>query len=84
VRHGDSAPPPPRGRAGRGFLARLWLLLTWLSARRRLKPDQAAIDRQLYRTQTRGMALRMTEWLRDRLRPTWLRLRRDADDPDSL
>jgi hypothetical protein len=30
------------------------------------------------------MALRMTEWLRDRLRPSWLRLRdHHPPDPDS-
>jgi hypothetical protein len=50
--------------------------MTWLAARRRLPARPDDVERQLYRHQTRGMGLRMTEWLRDRLRPAWLRLRR--------
>jgi hypothetical protein len=38
------------------------------------------VQRQLYRQQTHGLGLRMTEWLRDHLRPRWLRLRHDAED----
>jgi hypothetical protein len=40
-----------------------------------VRPDVAAAARLDYRSQTRGMGLRMTETLRDRLRPTWLKMR---------
>jgi hypothetical protein len=40
------------------------------------------IRRQFYRSQTRGMGLRMTDWARDRLRPDWLRLRLPDDHCD--
>ncbi len=61
----------------RRFLSRVWALAAWLAARRRVQiPDAAAIEAD-FRCQTRGRGLRMTEWLRDRLRPSWLRLRRD-------
>ncbi len=57
-------------------LTRVWLLGTWLAdrGRPRITPDD--LSRYEYRQQTRGMGLRMTEWLRDRLRPRWLRVRR--------
>lgn len=74
---------PRRGL--RAALARwLWSLGTWRAARRRLGVRSQDVQRQLYRTQTRGMGLRFTERLRDRLRPRWLRLRRqDVEPPDS-
>jgi len=37
------------------------------------------VERHLYRQQTRGMGLRMTEGLRDRLRPGWLRVHRETE-----
>ena len=50
--------------------------MTWLAAWRRVPARPEDVQRQLYRQQTRGMGLRMIEWLRDRLRPSWLRLKR--------
>jgi hypothetical protein len=61
----------------RGLLSRVWLLAAWLAARRRVRVSDAAATEADFRSQTRGRGLRMTKWLRDRLRPTWLRLRRD-------
>jgi len=54
----------------------LWSMVTWLKARRPPNVRPEDVRRHLYRWQTRGMGLRMSEWLRDRLRPRWLRLRR--------
>ncbi len=54
-----------------------WALAVWLSARRAARADGDAHRRLDFRTQTRGMGLRLTEWLRDRMRPGWLRVRRD-------
>jgi hypothetical protein len=62
------------------MLGRLWLLGTWLAALRRAKARPEDVQRQVYRAQTRGMGLRLSEWLRDRLRPTWLRVRRSDDE----
>jgi hypothetical protein len=59
---------------------RAWLLSTWLDARRKAGAGDADVARHLYRHQTRGMNLRLSEWLRDRLRPSWLRLRGSSDD----
>jgi hypothetical protein len=39
----------------------------------------ADVARQVYRDQLRGRGLRLNEWLRDRLRPNWLRVRRGDD-----
>jgi len=39
------------------------------------------VQRHVYRDQTRSIGVRMTEWLRDRLRPRWLRVRREDEDP---
>lgn len=61
-------------------LTRLWTISTWLAARRRPRSSGVDFRRQLFRSQTRGMNLRITEWVRDRLRPSWLRLRTDAED----
>jgi len=58
----------------------VWTLGTWLAARRRPRIGPEDVQRHLYRQQTRGMGLRMSEWLRDRLRPRWLRVRRGAED----
>ncbi len=61
----------------RRLLSRVWSLAAWLAARRRVRvPDAVALATD-FRSQTRGRGLRMTEWLRDRLRPSWLRLRGD-------
>jgi hypothetical protein len=54
-----------------------WALGGWLASRRWSEVRAEDVARHDYRAQTRGMGLRMTEWLRDRLRPSWLRLRRD-------
>jgi hypothetical protein len=53
-----------------------WTFVTWLAARRRAVVRPTDVARHLYRRQTRGLGLRMTAWLRDRLRPGWLRLHR--------
>ena len=43
----------------------------------------ADVQRHLFREQTRGMGLRMTDWLRNHLRPHWLRVRPAAEEtPD--
>ena len=62
------------------MLSRLWLLGTWLAAWRRAKVRPEDVQRQVYRAQTRGMGLRLTEWLRDRLRPAWLHVRRSENE----
>jgi hypothetical protein len=61
-------------------LGRLWLLGTWLAAWRRVKVRPEDVQRHIYRAQTRGKGLRLTEWLRDRLRPAWLRVRHSEDE----
>ena len=68
----------PQRRAA--LFGRLWLVGTWLAARRRAKVRPEDVQHHLYRQQTRGLGLRWTEWLRDRLRPRWLRVRRDEDE----
>jgi len=44
---------------------------------RRARAGDAHVRRHLYRTQVRGMRLRLPEGLADALRGTWLRIRRD-------
>ena len=78
----SAAPPKQRPRRP-VLLTRVWLLGTWLAAQRRPRVRPADVARQLYRAQTRGMGLRVTEWLRDHLRPAWLRVRPGDDDPAS-
>jgi len=56
-------------------LTPLWALGTWLARRRRPQLDEQDVRRHIYRDQTRSMGVRLTERLRDRLRPRWLRLR---------
>ena len=72
--------------AAAGFRLRLrrwaWTLGTWWAARRRPALTRDALGAHDYRTQTRGMGLRMTEWLRDLLRPRWLKLHRGPARPD--
>ncbi len=72
-------PPGPqrfaRRKLPRRLLSRLWDLGTWLAARRPIEAGADDYRRFDYRTQTRGMGLRMTDWLRNRLRPRWLKLR---------
>lgn len=75
----------PRRRDRRlrsAVLARLWLLGVWVAARRRVRARTEDVQGQVYRQQTRGMGVRMSEWLRDRMRPTWLRVQRDEDDSE--
>lgn len=59
------------------WLGALWAALSWLLARRRTRLEARDGLRGDFRTQTRGGGFRVTEWLRDRLRPGWLRMRRD-------
>ena len=68
-----------RGRLLSAMLLRGALL--WMARRRRWRPSWRELEQRRFRTQTRGMSLRMTEFARDRLRPAWLRLRRDAGQP---
>jgi len=53
----------------------LWSMGTWLASRRRPRIRPEDYRPYLYRHQTRLLGVRMIEWLRDRLRPAWLRLR---------
>ncbi len=55
----------------------IWIVAVWFASRRRARPRPEDYSAHLYRTQTRGMGLRLTEWLRDRLRPGWLHIRRE-------
>lgn len=66
-----------------GVSTAIWVLGGWLASRRRPVVRTSDVAQQEYRTQTRGMPLRMTEWLRDRLRPWWLRLRDEHTDSES-
>jgi hypothetical protein len=52
-----------------------WEFAIWLSSRRARPVHDRDVARHLYRSQTRGMGLRLTDWARDRLRPRWLRVR---------
>jgi hypothetical protein len=54
-----------------------WSLSAWLGSRRRPVVREQDVQKHVYRDQTRSIGVRMTEWLRDRLRPRWLRVRRD-------
>ncbi|MGD8451048.1 MAG: hypothetical protein PVJ57_04460 [Phycisphaerae bacterium] len=60
----------------------LWSWGTWWASFRRPRVRPEDVRRHLYRQQTRGMGVRWSEWLRDRLRPTWLRLRREDRGTD--
>ncbi|HMQ14993.1 MAG TPA: hypothetical protein PKC49_03380 [Phycisphaerae bacterium] len=55
----------------------LWQAAGWLGRRRRSRAAPADVARLDHPAQVRGRGLRMSEWLRDRLRPAWLRVRRD-------
>lgn len=70
---------PLRG-AKRAVWARAWLLGAWLASRRRACISADELRSHDHRAQTRGMGLRMTEFLRNRLRPAWLRMRRAEDE----
>jgi len=63
--------------------SQIWRLGTWIAARRPVRVRDEDVARHLYRAQIRGMGLRMTEWLRDRLRPRWLRIQNHHDDERS-
>ena len=91
----DTIPYPrrsPRQRpSGRATLTRwrrlratvstlTWTLGGWLASRRQPRARPADVANHIYQAQTRGMPLRMTEWLRDRLRPSWLRVRHDLSE----
>jgi hypothetical protein len=77
----DTAVPRTPGQSGalRRRIAHLWLALTWWRARRRLPATAEDVARLDFHQQLRGRGLRMTEWLRDRLRPGWLRMRREEE-----
>ncbi|MBW7906876.1 MAG: hypothetical protein LC135_07085 [Phycisphaerae bacterium] len=55
----------------------LWAAAGWLGRRRRPRVAPADVARLDHAAQVRGRGLRLGEWLRDRLRPAWLRVRRD-------
>ncbi|HOA73425.1 MAG TPA: hypothetical protein PL151_11850 [Phycisphaerae bacterium] len=57
------------------FLADLAIRLTGTGESRRDFLER--LRRADYRTDTRGMGIRMTSFLRDRLRRGWLRIRRE-------
>lgn len=54
------------------------MLAGWLRSRSRPRASPAQVRRHLFCENTARMGLRMTELLRDRMRPRWLRLRRDS------
>ena len=56
--------------------AAVWLLGGWIGSWRRARHSARDEQRQDFSTQTRGRGMRMSEFLRDRLRGKWLRLRR--------
>lgn len=56
-----------------------WPLLTWAASLRRTRATVSQIRSIDQPHQVRGRGLRWTEALRDRLRPGWLRIRRDED-----
>ncbi len=59
---------------------RAWWLATWLAERRRPRPATPTdVEKHVFRHQTRGMGLRMTEHLRDEMRPRWLRVVRENE-----
>lgn len=60
-----------------GMLTAAWRGACWIAVRRRSRASARGFAEREMRSQTRGMGLRMTEGLRDRLRPAWLRLRRE-------
>jgi hypothetical protein len=65
---------PPRP----GLFSLLTDLAIRLTGHRRSERDiHEDVRRAAYRTDTRGMGVRMTSFLRDRLRRGWLRIRRD-------
>jgi hypothetical protein len=59
--------------------AALWMLGAALAQRRRAQFTVRDVQRHDFRWQTRRMGMRQTEWLRDRLRTRWLRLRRRGE-----
>lgn len=65
-----------------GWRAGIWQFANWLAERRAPQTRDEDIARLVCRHQTRGMSLRMTEWLRDRLRPQWLRVRHEDESGD--
>jgi hypothetical protein len=58
-----------------GLVSWLWRFGAWLASWRRARVRPEHVRQHVYRQQTRGMGLRMSEWLRDRARPVWLRIR---------
>ena len=62
----------------------IWALGAWWAGRRKPRARPEHVSRQVYRVQTRGLGLRFTEFLRDRLRPRWLRLRRTAESEEMV
>jgi hypothetical protein len=64
------------------LIGALFLAATWLRSRRRTRASFADHARLDFKPQTRGRGLRLTEWLRDKLRPDWLRIRSAGDAND--
>ena len=54
----------------------VWMVGAALAQRSQARYTVRDVRRHDFRWQTRGMGLRRTEWLRDRLRAGWLRIRR--------
>jgi hypothetical protein len=67
-----------RRSTGRGVVHWLWRLAVALGSLRRRRPDAGQVRSHEFGWQMRGR-LRLSEYLRDRLRPAMLRLRRPDD-----
>jgi hypothetical protein len=73
---GPSHPAPlRRGRLTVAWQNRLWSFAALLARLRAARPQPHDLARHDWPTQTRGRGVRMSEWLRDRLRWRWLRPR---------
>jgi hypothetical protein len=57
----------------------MFRLFCWVSSRRKSPLGYSDILAADVPHQMRGRGFRMNEWLRDRLRPRWLRLSRKGD-----
>ncbi len=67
----------PLRRMRRAALTRVWALGAWWAGRRKPRAGLEHVRRYLWRSDTRRMNVRITELLRDRMRPRWLRIVRD-------
>ncbi|MEP0845992.1 MAG: hypothetical protein HRF50_04115 [Phycisphaerae bacterium] len=61
----------------------LWRACTWLASRRRAVASESQVRRHVFRDQAARMGLGMTELLRDRYRPRWLRRVTPVEGPDA-